>query len=119
MSEKTREVQKFQDTMHTQSLHGETIYEYKLLGVFGFNLPRPMGANLGFGTRSPKTKKWTPGPYGTWKVGTKWLMDLVFMSTFNDHNISIGCIGKLGHLSGFLRHYPLNPSIVYITCITY
>ncbi len=34
-------------------------------------------------------------------------MDLVFMSTFNDQSISIGCVGKLGHLSGFLRHYLL------------
>ncbi len=30
--------------MYTKSLHGETIYEYKLFGLFGFNLPRPMGA---------------------------------------------------------------------------
>ncbi len=69
MSEKTREVKKFQDKMYTQSLHGETIYEYKLLGL--------------------------------------WPMDLVFMSTFNDQSMSIGCVGKLGHLSGFLRHYLL------------
>ncbi len=34
-------------------------------------------------------------------------MDLVFMSTFNDQSMSIGCVGKLGHLSGFLRHYLL------------
>ncbi len=36
MSEKTKEIQKFQDTMYmyTQSLHGETIYEYKLLRLF-------------------------------------------------------------------------------------
>ncbi len=31
MSEKTKEVKKFQDTMYTQSLCGETIYKYKLL----------------------------------------------------------------------------------------
>ncbi len=37
----------------------------------------------------------------------KWPMDLVFMSTFNEQSISIGCVGKLGHLSGFLRHYLL------------
>ena len=51
MSEKTKEVKKCQNTMYTLSLHGETIYKYKLLGLFGFNLPRPMvarGANLGF-----------------------------------------------------------------------
>ncbi len=28
MSEKTKEVQKFQDTMYTLNLHGETIHEY-------------------------------------------------------------------------------------------
>ncbi len=56
--------------MYTQSLCGETVYKYKLLG-------------------------------------TIWPMDLVFMSTFNDQSMSIGCVGKLGHLSGFLRHYLL------------
>ncbi len=30
MSEKIKEVKKIQDTMYTLSLHGETIYEYKL-----------------------------------------------------------------------------------------
>ncbi len=30
MSEKTKEVQKFGYTMYTQSLPGETTYEYKL-----------------------------------------------------------------------------------------
>ncbi len=29
------------------------------------------------------------------------------MSTFNDQSMSIGCVGKLGHLSGFLRNYLL------------
>ncbi len=53
--------------MYTQSLCGETIYKYKLLGL--------------------------------------WPMDLVFMSTFDNQSMSIGCVGKLGHLSGFLRHY--------------
>ncbi len=28
MSEKTKEVKKFQDTMYTLNLHGETIYKY-------------------------------------------------------------------------------------------
>ena len=37
----------------------------------------------------------------------KWPMDLVFMSTFDNQSMSIGYIGKLGHLSGFLRHYLL------------
>ncbi len=53
------------------------------------------------------------GPNGsnfpcTWKVGTIWPMDLVFMSTFNDQSMSVGCVGKLGLLSGLLRHYLLN-----------
>ncbi len=65
--------------MYTQSLYGQAVYEYKLLWLFG-----------------------------TWKVATIWPMDLVFMSTFNDQSMSIGCVGKLGHLSGFLRHYLLN-----------
>ena len=39
------------------------------------------------------------GPYGS-----KWHMDLVFMSTFDNQSMSIGLVGKLGHLSGFLRH---------------
>ncbi len=33
MSEKTKQVKNFQDTMYTLSLHGETIYKYKLLGL--------------------------------------------------------------------------------------
>ncbi len=32
----------------------------------------------------------------------------VFMSTFDNQSMSIGCVGKLGHLSGFLRHYLLS-----------
>ncbi len=39
MSEIIGEVTQFEDTMYTQSLHGETIHEYKLLGLFGLNLP--------------------------------------------------------------------------------
>ncbi len=64
-------------------------------------------SNSGFGPRGPKTKKGASGPYGTWKVRTIWPMDLVFMSTFDNQSISIGCVGKLGHLFGFLRHYLL------------
>ncbi len=30
-------------------------------------------------------------------------MDLVFMSTFNDQSMGIGCVSKLGHLSDFLN----------------
>ncbi len=63
MSEKTREVKKFQDTMYTQSLCGETIYKYKLLGLFGFNLPHPMGAlgaNLDFQPFGAKSTVSTP-----------------------------------------------------------
>ncbi len=56
MSEKTKEVKKFQDTMYTLNLHGETIYKYKLL---------------------------------------------------DNQSMSIRCVGKLGHLFGFLRHYLL------------
>ena len=32
---------------------------------------------------------------------------LVFMSTFVNQTMSIGCVGKLWHLFGFLRHYLL------------
>ncbi len=53
MSEKTKEVKNFQDTMYTYSLHGETIH----------------------------------------------------ISTFDNQSMSIGCVGKLGHLFGFLQHY--------------
>ena len=34
-------------------------------------------------------------------------LDLVFMSTFYNQSMSIGCIGKLGHPFGLLRHYLL------------
>ena len=34
----------------------------------------------------------------------EWPMDLVFMNTFDNQSMSIGCVGKLCHLSGFLRH---------------
>ena len=54
MSEKTKEVKKFQYTMYTYSLHGETIN-----------------------------------------------------GTFDNQTMSIGCVGKLGDLFGFLRHYLL------------
>ena len=83
MSEKTKEVKKFHDIMYTQSLHGETIYEYKLLGLFGF----------------------------------KWPMDLVFMSTFDNQSMSIGCVSKLGHLFGFLLYYLL--IIRFLECQKY
>ncbi len=36
-----------------------------------------------------------------------WPMDLVFMSTFDNQSTSIGCVSKLRHLFGFLRHYLL------------
>ncbi len=29
------------------------------------------------------------------------------MSTFDNQSMSIGCVGKLGHLFGLLRHYLL------------
>ncbi len=62
---------------------------------------------LDLGLEPRKPRRGPPGPYGTWKVGTIWPMDLVFMSTFDNQTMSIGCIAKLGHLSGFLRHYLL------------
>ncbi len=34
-------------------------------------------------------------------------MTSVFMSTFDNQSMSIGCVSKLKHLSGFLRHYLL------------
>ena len=36
------------------------------------------------------------------------------MSTFNDQSMSIGCVSKLGCLSGFLRHYRL-----ILRCLNY
>ncbi len=36
---------------------------------------------------------------------------LVIKSTFDNQSMSIGCIGKLGHLFGLLRHYLLIGSI--------
>ncbi len=39
-------------------------------------------------------------------------MHLVFMSTFDNQSMSIGCVGKLGHLFVFLRHYLLNSPII-------
>ena len=47
------------------------------------------------------------GHVGTLKVTTHFLKDFWDKSTFNDQSISIGCIGKLGHFPGFLRHYLL------------
>ncbi len=35
------------------------------------------------------------------------MMDDGGMSTFDNQSMSIGCIGKLGHFFGFLRHYLL------------
>ena len=46
--------------------------------------------------------------YFGYLVSTIWPMDLVFMSTFDNQSMSIGCVGKLGHLFDFLRHYLLN-----------
>ncbi len=40
---------------------------------------------------------------------------LVFMSTFDNQSMStIGCVGKLGHLFGFLRHYLLTAQWYFI-----
>ncbi len=44
-------------------------------------------------------------------------MDLVFMSTFDNQSMSMGCVGNLfGHLFGFLRHYLLNKYYVRLKC---
>ncbi len=40
------------------------------------------------------------------EFGHEWCMGKV-MSTFDNQSMSIGCVGKLGHLFGFLRHYLL------------
>ncbi len=48
------------------------------------------------------------------KVGTIWPMDLVFMSTFDNQSMGIGCVGKLGGQSGFLRHYLLNDKVSFL-----
>ncbi len=48
------------------------------------------------------------GPYGSNFPWTIWPTDLVFMSTFDNQSMSIGCVCKLGHLFGLLRHYLLN-----------
>ncbi len=48
-------------------------------------------------------------------------MDLVFMSTFDNQSMSIGCVCKLAHLFGFLRHYLLISTKAHqsvCTCIT-
>ncbi len=78
MSEKTREVPKLADITYAHALFIESTHEYKV-----------------------------DGPYGSWKVGNIWPMNLVFISNFDNQITSIGCVGKLGHLSGFLRHYLL------------
>ncbi len=46
-----------------------------------------------------------PREFVPWKVETIWPMDLIFMSTFDNQSMSIGCAGKLGQLFGSLRHY--------------
>ncbi len=60
--------------------------------------------------------------YGLFKEILHSVMDRVFMSTFHDQSMSIGCVDKLGHLSGFLRHYILSidvwcPMYVWWICI--
>ncbi len=41
------------------------------------------------------------------------------MSTFNDQSMSIGCVGKLVHLSGFLTHYPLYCKMIHVRYFMY
>ncbi len=38
---------------------------------------------------------------------------LMTTSTFKDQSMSIGCVGKLRHQSGFLRHYLLNATCLW------
>ena len=77
MSERTKELGKFADTMYAHSLCIESMYASLFSGVFAPN--------------SWKTKMAAPGPlYVTWQVGTIRPMDLVFLSTFNDQSMNIG-----------------------------
>ncbi len=39
--------------------------------------------------------------------GTIWPMDLVYMSTFDNQSMSIGCVGKLGGSVWFSQTLPL------------
>ncbi len=43
----------------------------------------------------------------TRSMGHIWPMDFVFMGTFDNQSRSMGCVGKLEHLFGLLRHYLL------------
>ncbi len=49
--------------MYALSLHGEAIYKYKLLWLFGFNLPRPMVARGGlFWLQTPENQEGSSWP---------------------------------------------------------
>ncbi len=39
------------------------------------------------------------------------------MSTFDNQSMSIGCVIKFGHLSGFLRHYLLSLTSAFRTIL--
>ncbi len=50
----------------------------------------------------------------TWRVGTIWPVDPVFMSNLNDQSMSVGCIGKLGHLTCSLVSSDITSSVLII-----
>ncbi len=78
MSEKIKEVPQLADATYAHTLVIKSTHEYMVHGT-----------------------------YGTWKVGSIWPMDPVFMSTFDNQSMSIGCVDKLGYLFDFLRYYLL------------
>ena len=55
------------------------------------------------------------GPFGS---NVPCTMSLVFKSTFNDQSMSIGLVGKLGHLSGLIRQYLLTVFIFKMYFLT-
>ena len=69
MSEKTREMPQLADATYAHTLVIESTGECKVHWPIWF-------------------------PYGTWKVGTIWSMDLVFVNAFNDQSMSIVFFGK-------------------------
>ncbi len=103
---------KLADLTYAHTLTIESTHEYKVFGPYGSDLPCPIWLGGGhlflrvhqchFAPNPEKTKMATLGPYGTWKVGTIWPMDLVFTSTFNDQSMNIGYISKFRQLSGSL-----------------
>ena len=87
ISERTKEVPKLVGLTYVHTLVMESTHKYNVCGPYGSDLPRPIGAR---------------GGHGTWQVGTIWPTDHVFMNTFTDQSMDIGCVAKLWHLSGSL-----------------